>query len=95
MLSTRLIIYLDGRLVDTDVLGGDDVPDLSTSFVNCGLQREKKVTNALLEGDQVALREGIRLGNDRDQVNAGTKSFHNFDVKWLETGEKITRRPRI
>ena len=56
---------------------------------------KKKVTNALLEGDQVALREGIRLGNDRDEVNAGTKSFHNFDVKWLEAGEKITRRPRI
>jgi hypothetical protein len=52
MLSTGLIIYLDGRLVNTDVLGGDDFPNLSTSFVNGRLQRDKKkVTNALLESD--------------------------------------------
>lgn len=55
----------------------------------------KKVTNALLESDQVTLREGICLGNDGNEVNAGTKSFHNFDVKRLKTGEKITRCPKI
>jgi hypothetical protein len=39
----------------------------------------------LLKSEQVTLREGIRLGNDGNEVNAGTKTLHNLDVKWLET----------
>jgi hypothetical protein len=46
---------------------------------------EKKGTNALLESEQVTLREGIRLGNDGNEVNAGTETLHDLDVKRLET----------
>jgi hypothetical protein len=44
-----------------------------------------KRTDALLEGEQVILSEGIRFGNDRDEVDAGTKTLHDLNVEGLET----------
>ena len=43
----------------------------------------------MLECEQVALREGIRLGNDGNEVNAGTKTLHNLDIKRLETATRL------
>ena len=38
---------------------------------------------ALLEGVQVVLGESIGLGNNRNKVNTGTQTLHDFNVKWL------------
>ncbi len=42
VLSAGLIICLDGGLVNTNVLGGDDVPNLTTQYVNGGFNRETR-----------------------------------------------------
>jgi len=41
-------------------------------------------TDALLKGEQVTLGEGIRLGNDRDEIDAGTETLHNLNIEGLE-----------
>lgn len=40
---------------------------------------------ALLEGEEVVLREGVGLGNDRDNVHARPKTLHNLNIERLET----------
>ena len=47
--------------------------------------RCKRRTDALLEGEQIILSEGIRFGNDRDEVDAGTETLHDLNVEGLET----------
>ena len=42
----------------------------------------------MLKSEQVTLREGIRLGNDGNEVDTGTETLHNLNVKRLET-EKV------
>jgi hypothetical protein len=42
VLSAGLIICLNGRLVDTNVLSGDDFPNLSTLYINGKLKQVKQ-----------------------------------------------------
>lgn len=47
-------------------------------------------TYALLEGEQVVLRQGVCLGDDRDQVDAGTQTLHDLNVQGLETASFLS-----
>jgi hypothetical protein len=38
-----------------------------------------------LESDDLLISHGISLGNDRDQVDLGMQSAHDFDVQWLQS----------
>jgi hypothetical protein len=49
----------------------------------------KRGTDALLEGKQVTLCEGIRLCNDRDEIDAGTETLHDLNIEGLETVTKL------
>lgn len=35
----------------------------------------------MFEGEKVVLRQGIRLGNNGDEVDAGPEAFHYFNVQ--------------
>lgn len=47
-------------------------------------------TYALLEGEQIVLRQGVCLGDDRDQVDAGTQALHDLNVQGLETASLVS-----
>jgi hypothetical protein len=90
MFSACLIVYLDRWLVNADVLRFNDVPNLwaTRKHVRRFHSRQgdvKERTDALLEGEQVILSEGIRFGDDRDEVDAGTETLHDLNVERLET----------
>jgi hypothetical protein len=38
----------------------------------------------LLEGIDLIVSEGIRLGNDGNQIDLGVKTAHDFDIQWLQ-----------
>ena len=38
----------------------------------------------LLENEEIVLSQSIGLGDDRDEVNTGTESLHNLNIKRLQ-----------
>ena len=44
---------------------------------------------ALLEVEEVVLGESVGLGNDRDEVDAGTETLHHFDIEGLEAARIV------
>lgn len=42
---------------------------------------DKLATYASLEGEEVVLRQGVGLGNNRNKVDASTEAFHDFNIK--------------
>ena len=94
MFCASLVIHLDRWLVDTNVLRCNDVPNLSFPRGESGgcIQARKRGTDALLESEQVTLCEGIRLCNDRDEIDAGTETLHDLDIEGLETVTRLNSR---
>jgi len=44
---------------------------------------DKLATYASLESEEIILRQGVGLGNNRNEVDTGTKAFHDFNVERL------------
>ena len=49
------------------------------------LQLRKEFSYPRLEFGKIARTKRIRLGDDRDKVNAGAEAFHNFDIERLKS----------
>lgn len=58
---------------------------VDTSVIAYKARQGKIGTDTPLEGEQVALGERVCFGNDRDEVDAGTETLHDFNVEGLET----------
>ena len=44
-------------------------------------------TNPLLEGNDLLVREGIRLCNNGNKINFGMKSPHKLDINLFKTND--------
>ena len=51
-----------------------------------------RVTHPLLEGNDLFVRHGISLRNDRDKVNLSVKASHEFDVDRLQPRSRRENR---
>lgn len=48
-------------------------------------EQDQWTTYTLLEEEEIILSQGISLGNDRNQVDAGAQSLHDFDIERLQS----------
>jgi hypothetical protein len=76
------IVVLERWGVDLDALGVDDLAHLIP--VSIGSSFGGRATYALLELEQVCWAQGVGLGNDGDQVDAGAELLHDLDVEGLQ-----------
>jgi hypothetical protein len=76
------IVVLERWGVDLDTLGVDDLAHLL--LVSTVLSRARGAPYPLLELEQVCWAQGVGLGNDGDQVDAGAELLHDLDVEGLQ-----------
>lgn len=72
-----LIVVLHRWRVDLDALGLDNILDLLVSMI--AMSRWK--TYSLLELSQVGRAEGVRLGDDGNQIDTRAQPFHHLNVE--------------
>jgi hypothetical protein len=85
VLSSSLVILLDRRLVDLDVLGLDNGLDLGSKISMTETSQGMIVrAHPRLELGQICRAEGVGLGNDWDEVDARAQALHDLDIEGLE-----------
>jgi hypothetical protein len=85
VLGSSLVILLDRRLVDLDVLGLDNGLDLGNK-VSMAETSQGMIVRAYprLEPGQICRAEGVGLGNDWNEVDARAQALHDLDIEGLE-----------
>ena len=57
-----------------------------------GMRRIGREAYALLEADNLLVGQGVRLGDDGNQVHLGVEAAHNLDIDLLEPVEVKDQR---
>lgn len=83
VLSGGLVVLLDRGLVDLDVLGLDNGDNLNMLDMACHRSHTES-TYPLLELQEILGAEGIRLGDDGNQVDTRAQPLHDLDIEGLE-----------
>lgn len=69
-----------------NVVFGNIRQDLKESFNGDRKSKNGLPTHALLEADDLLVRQGVGLGDNGDEIDFGVQALHEFDVNLLETG---------
>jgi hypothetical protein len=93
VLGALLVVGVDGRRVDTDGLGGDDIADLQTPNSQGDLARAvgKTSTHTLLELGEVLRSQSVGFGDHGDKVDTSAEALHDLDVQGLKAVCRVER----
>lgn len=90
VLSRSLVVGFHRWSVGVNGLDLNSLTDLTQVLAGSLGFTRRLVTYSLLEDVQVLGGHGVGLGNDRNEVDSGAETLHDFNVQRLEAGKSMS-----